>query len=43
MFLNKINGFDFVYINKVYFKKRSREVYFIEYISNKLIRLGIIV
>lgn len=43
MFLNKINGFDFVYINEVYFKKRSRELYFIEYISNILIRLGIIV
>lgn len=36
MFLNKINGPDFVHTNEAHFKKRSRELHFIEYISNTL-------
>lgn len=45
MFLNKINGPDFVHTNEAHFKKRSRELHFIEYISNTLTlltRLGTI-
>lgn len=42
MFLNKINGLDFVRTNEAHFKKRSRELHFIEYISNTLTRLGTI-
>lgn len=45
MFLNKINGPDFVHNNEAHFKKRSRELHFIEYISNTLTlltRLGTI-
>lgn len=42
MFLNKINGPDFVHTNEAHLKKRSRELHFIEYISNTLTRLGTI-
>lgn len=42
MFLNKINGPDFVHTNEAHFKKRSRELHFMEYISNTLTRLGTI-
>lgn len=45
MFLNKINGPDFVHTNEAHFKKRRRELHFIEYISNTLTlltRLGTI-
>lgn len=42
MFLNKINGPGFVHTNEAHFKKRSRELHFIEYISNTLTRLGTI-
>lgn len=45
MLLNKINGPDFVHTNEAHFKKRSRELHFIEYISNTLTlltRLGTI-
>lgn len=45
MFLNKINGPDFVHTNEAHFQKRSRELHFIEYISNTLTlltRLGTI-
>lgn len=45
MFLNKINGPAFVHTNEAHFKKRSRELHFIEYISNTLTlltRLGTI-